>query len=394
MSEETTGAMIPYDGSTGLATSTAGYNHAWRLAQTFANSQLVPAHLQNKPHDCMLALFMAEEMGENALVVMQSIFIVKGKAGWAAQYVIAQANKSPVFRGRIRWREEGEGDGLRVTAYAILAEDGDEVDFTASMAMAKAENWTSNPKYRSMPKLMLRYRSAVFLVRLYAPEIMLGYQAAEEIETITVTAEPAAKPAPSLKSALALVPTPDNDEPPEPPRDPSTSPRRQATHRNEAGAAPRTASDKPREPSRKDLADECKKLEPSVEDQVKISLRDEHGLPPMAQPVSGSWAGAKLLAYRDALSAAAADALPGVPDTLVPDDVDTDDASVEYDDDETVLREALTKKIRDLEDLVRDETVYRLRDEAGIDYGPDGLTGATTDQLRQLKSAIVEVARA
>ena len=211
MSNDTTTAIAPYDGSTDLARSTAGYNHAWRLAQTFAQSQLVPQHLRGKPHDCMIALFMAEQMGENPLTVMQSVYIVKGKAGWAAQYVIARANRSDAFEGRINWREEGEGDSLKVTAYAKLADTGEEVSFPVSMATAHAEGWTSNPKYRSLPQLMLRYRSAVFLVRLYAPDVMLGYHSAEEIETLDVAPVP---PAGRLQDALdaeVVAPTVEDD---------------------------------------------------------------------------------------------------------------------------------------------------------------------------------------
>lgn len=276
--------IIPYDGSTGLAKSTAGLNHAWRLAQTFANSQLVPAHLQGKPHDCMLALFMAEEMHENPLVVMQSIYIVKGKAGWAAQYVIARANRSGVFRGRINWREEGEGDSLIVTAYATLDATGEEVEFPASMAMAKAEGWTSNPKYRSMPRLMLRYRSAVFLVRLYAPEIMLGYQAAEEIET-TVTAEVA--DAPRLADVLSGAPTLEQQ-------------------------AADVAAERPVEAteivpdnealSRADLASECLALGAELGEELTGEIVDAMAL---EWPPSGKWRRATLEELRAEMAAAA-----------------------------------------------------------------------------------------
>lgn len=48
--------------------------------------------------------------------------------------------------------------------------------------MAKAENWTKNQKYRSMPEQLLRYRSATFLIRLYCPEVMVGVPAQVEVE--------------------------------------------------------------------------------------------------------------------------------------------------------------------------------------------------------------------
>lgn len=156
-----------------------------REATLFSSSPLIPDHLrqggqQQAMANCYIALKMAKTMGEDPLVVLQNIHIVKGKAGFASQYVIARANSSGVFKGRINWKVSGKGDDLSVTAIATLADTEEEVSFTCDMAMAKAEGWTSNAKYKSMPEVMLRYRSAAFLVRFYAPDVMLGYHTAEE----------------------------------------------------------------------------------------------------------------------------------------------------------------------------------------------------------------------
>lgn len=164
-----------------------------RKAALFANSPLIPEALrQGGPQqalaNCYIGLTMADAMNENPLTVLQNIHIVKGKAGFSAQFMIARANASGVFKGRINWRMSGQGDSLSAEAFAVLAETGDEVSFAVDMAMAKAEGWTSNPKYKSVPHLMLRYRSATFLVRLYAPDVMFGYQTAEEVEDVVYAA--------------------------------------------------------------------------------------------------------------------------------------------------------------------------------------------------------------
>lgn len=160
-----------------------------RKAQLFAASPLIPDALraggpQQALANCYIGLTMAEAMNENPLTVMQNIHIVKGKAGFSAQFMIARANGSGVFKGRINWRMTGEGETLCAEAFATLAETGEEVSFAVDMEMAKAEGWTSNPKYRSVPHLMLRYRSATFLVRLYAPDVMFGYHTSEENEDV------------------------------------------------------------------------------------------------------------------------------------------------------------------------------------------------------------------
>lgn len=180
-----------------------------RKAQLFANSPLIPEALraggpQQALANCYIGLTMAEAMGENPLTVLQNIHIVKGKAGFSAQFMIARANASGVFEGRINWRMSGAGDTLCAEAYAILKETGEEVSFPVDMAMAKAEGWTSNPKYRSVPHLMLRYRSATFLVRLYAPDVMFGYQTAEEVQDMAYAEQPAVPASAPLTGAMLI----------------------------------------------------------------------------------------------------------------------------------------------------------------------------------------------
>jgi len=167
-----------------------------RQARMFAMSPLVPDHLRKGTPEqaianCWIALTLAEAMGEVPLIVMQNIHVVNGKAGFASQYMIARANSSGVFKGRIDWViDRSDPQNLSVTAYAILKETDQRVEVTCDMKMAKAEQWTKNPKYNTMPEVMLRYRSAAFLVRFYAPDVMLGYQTAEEVEDVALAAGP------------------------------------------------------------------------------------------------------------------------------------------------------------------------------------------------------------
>ena len=160
----------------------AHFEHSQRVAKMFAASELVPPHLRGKMADCLIAYAIAKRTREEPLVVLQNIYFVSGRAGWSATYMIAKANRSGVFARRINWRVEGEGKNLRVTAFATLADSGEPVEATASMAMAEAEGWTKNSKYRTMPEVMLRYRSATMLIRLFAPEVMMGLPVADEID--------------------------------------------------------------------------------------------------------------------------------------------------------------------------------------------------------------------
>jgi hypothetical protein len=189
----------------------AHFEHSQRVAKMFAASELVPPHLRGKMADCLIAYAIAKRTREEPLVVLQNIYFVSGRAGWSATYMIAKANRSGVFARRINWRVEGEGKNLRVTAFATLADSGEPVEATASMAMAEAEGWTKNPKYRTMPDQMLRYRSATMLIRLFAPEVMMGLPVADEIDyqqargpsgAIDITPPPAQSPLAAVTQAM------------------------------------------------------------------------------------------------------------------------------------------------------------------------------------------------
>lgn len=182
------------------------FEHSQRVARMFAASELVPAHMRGKIADCLIAYAIAKRTREEPLVVLQNIYFVSGRAGWSATYMIAKANRSGAFSRRINWRVEGEGKNMRVTAFATLADSGEPVEATASMAMAEAEGWTKNPKYKSMPEQMLRYRSATMLIRLFAPEVMMGLPVAEELPAEIIARGPSAArditPAASIAAAL------------------------------------------------------------------------------------------------------------------------------------------------------------------------------------------------
>lgn len=163
------------------------FGHMQRVANILANSPLFPDHLRNGSKEQAIAngvlvMNMAMRLNEDPLTVAQNIYFVGGKPGWSASYMISKANQHGVFSNPIDWEVRGEGDDLSVTAVATITATGKKVSATCDMKMAKAEGWTKNSKYQSMPVQMLRYRSATFLIRLYAPQVMVGIPATIEID--------------------------------------------------------------------------------------------------------------------------------------------------------------------------------------------------------------------
>src|SRR5262245_29660520 len=157
------------------------------VSATLALSQMIPKAFQNKPADVFIGLQLARRMNLDAMTVLQAMQVINGTPSWRATFIIARLNSSGKFKDDVDWEVSGKGDTLTVTAFATK-QNGKRVEETVDMAMAKAEGWTRNPKYNTIPKTMLKYRAVTFLCRFHAPEVMLGLPMADELDQDVVDA--------------------------------------------------------------------------------------------------------------------------------------------------------------------------------------------------------------
>lgn len=159
------------------------FDQLLRAANMLSQTSIIPATYQGKPQDCFVALEMATRMGVSPLVVMQNMYVVKGKPAWAGQACTMFINSCGKFTGvkHVYTGEKGtDSRGCYVTATRIS--DGVQVNgVEVTLAMAKAEGWTANTKWRTMPELMLAYRASAFFARVHCPEALMGVQLADEI---------------------------------------------------------------------------------------------------------------------------------------------------------------------------------------------------------------------
>ena len=159
------------------------FNQILRAADMLSKTSIIPQSYQGKPQDCFVAIEMANRMGVSPMVVMQNMYVVKGKPSWAGQACTMLINSCGKFKDvkHIYTGEKGKPNrGCYVTATRIS--DGSRVDgVEVTMQMAQSEGWTSNSKWRNMPELMLAYRASAFFARVYCPEAMMGVQTAEEV---------------------------------------------------------------------------------------------------------------------------------------------------------------------------------------------------------------------
>lgn len=168
--------------------SAASFESAQRMALALCSSNIVPEPYRGKDNigNAIVALEMAQRIGASPLAVMQNLNIIHGRPSWSSTFIIAALNSCGRF-APIRFTVTGEGDSRECIAWTVDA-TGERLEGPpASIAMAKKEGWfnKNGSKWQTMPELMLRYRAAAFFGRLYAPDVLNGMHATEEIEDIS-----------------------------------------------------------------------------------------------------------------------------------------------------------------------------------------------------------------
>ena len=259
------------DKTTSIATTTDAFELAQRVAKSFAASDLVPKQYQGNVPNVLIAMEIANRTGAGVFAIMQNMNIIQGRPGWSSSYLIATVNASGKF-SPLRFRFEGDPGtpawGCR--AYAKDMASGEECQGPlVTLAIAKAEGWLdkSGSKWKTMPELMLHYRSAAFWTRIFAPELSLGMHTSEEIgdaglgvygTSAEVIPDAPGSALEKLTEKIRLIPkeTPEATEPgkglerPSEPHDAEAErPKRKYTKRT---AAPETEADHKEQPEAKE----------------------------------------------------------------------------------------------------------------------------------------------
>lgn len=206
-----------------------GMDALLKAANVLASSSLVPVayrkflidkegNVTENPNgvaNCAVALNMATRMGADPLMIMQNMNMIEGRPSWSSIYIIASINQCGRF-SQLRfeltkpaseveveyvytaWEPTPGGKNRPVEktgvlkvkhqecyAWATEKSTGERIEGPRiTMQMAVEEGWLQKKgsKWKTMQEVMLRYRSASFFGRLYAPELLMGLHSAEEVE--------------------------------------------------------------------------------------------------------------------------------------------------------------------------------------------------------------------
>jgi hypothetical protein len=116
---------------------------------------------------------------------MQNLYVVHGRPGWSAKFLVATFNQCGRFSAvRYEWAGERGKDDWGCRAWATEKATGEKIEGPLiTIALAKSEGWygKSGSKWQTIPELMLMYRAAAWMINTHAPEISMGLNTAEEM---------------------------------------------------------------------------------------------------------------------------------------------------------------------------------------------------------------------
>lgn len=185
-------AVVENEATTAMSTNNkptgdfiSEFRECFKVATTLCKAKIIPEVYQGKVEDTAVAIDMANRMGVSPLMVMQNLYVVKGKPSWSGQACLSFIMTKFKDVKTVYVGEEGKDSwGCYVKA---TDKDGEELKgTTVTIAMAKEEGWynKTGSKWKTMPELMLAYRAAAFFARVHCPETLMGCQVEGEAEDI------------------------------------------------------------------------------------------------------------------------------------------------------------------------------------------------------------------
>lgn len=163
-------------------------NLSWRTAKMLSASALVPDHYRQSPENCLVAIDIANRMGLSPIMVMQNLYVVKGKPSWSGSFCAAAVNGCGRFTP-LEFIFVGEPGTPSYGCYARAKRFNTGatcVSDTITMQMAQKEGWLNKPgsKWQTMPVQMMQYRAAAFFARVHCSDVLLGIPTYEEVQDV------------------------------------------------------------------------------------------------------------------------------------------------------------------------------------------------------------------
>lgn len=196
------------------------FRQSMEMATALAKSKLVPEAFQNSPESCLIAIDLSRRLNVSPFALIPQLYVIDSKPAFSTQFLITLVNRSGRFE-RLDWETGTDGETSvhffsrwndrtkqvetveetvpNLWAVAVLVEKKTGKKFRSprvDVAFAEKNGWTTKKgsKWRTMPELMVAYRSASILIKRTCPELTLGIDVAEDVADAFAPEAPAELP--------------------------------------------------------------------------------------------------------------------------------------------------------------------------------------------------------
>lgn len=154
-----------------------------RRATALSKSAFFPNALKNDVASAVIIYDLANRMNISVMEVAQSIFIIYNKPSFETKFLVARLNDSGKIKGSLRTIiSEDKKSAYCEATCSVTGEILKGMIYTLDIAKAEGLVDKQGSKWKTMPELMLRYRSQSSFINEFFPEIKFGCKTKEEIE--------------------------------------------------------------------------------------------------------------------------------------------------------------------------------------------------------------------
>jgi len=143
----------------------------------------VPPYLRGNAGACLAVVVQANEWGLSPFSVARQSYLVNDQVAYMGQLIHAVVERRAPLEGRLRFTYEGEGPELRVLVTGKFRGEVDPLVYESpKFKDIKVKN---SPLWASDPQQQFSYYGARAWARRYAPDILLGIYAEDELPAAT-----------------------------------------------------------------------------------------------------------------------------------------------------------------------------------------------------------------
>jgi hypothetical protein len=165
-----------------------------KISDTLSRGEIaVPMHCRNKPGVCFALAMQALEWGLPIMSVINKSYVPRGgdRIGYESQLLHAVIEKNAPLKNRLRYKIEGTGDERRCKVWGTFKGETEPHEYTSETLAKMHPGYVTkdnvkyvkgSPLWDTAPEVQMFYSASRQWARLFAPDVLLGAYAPEEIE--------------------------------------------------------------------------------------------------------------------------------------------------------------------------------------------------------------------